>query len=190
MQSETIKNVPRRIFLDTNVVNVILDYGDAIHECTDIPEGLDSRLAEDIKAFRGIFTTGQRAFWQLAISPLTYREIIRTKNLSRRNELSSWFFEIWHYWREFLHSDNNLPSFSEAEEERLNLISLGILEVLPDMNDRFLLCDAVVYRCDAFCTIDWSTILRYRDKLTDLPLRILTPKEWWDIIRDLADIWV
>jgi hypothetical protein len=188
MELAQIKKVPRRVFLDTNVVNVVLDYGEAIHECMEIPEGLDSRLKEDIEALRGIFATGQRAFWQFAISPLTYREIIRTKNCSRRHELANWFFEIWNYWREFLHSADNLPSFSEAEEERLHLISSGILEVLPDMNDRVLLCDAVVYRCDAFCTIDWSTILRYREKLQDLPMRILTPKEWWDMIRIWADI--
>ena len=187
---ESFENIPRRVFLDTNVVNLALEYGEQIHNGADMPPIASDRLYADVIALQAIFDTGSRAFWQLAISPLTYREITRTEDPKKSKELQSWFFEIWDYWRQFLHSAHNLPSFSEAEEERLSLLSSGILEILPDIADRVLLSDAVVYRCDAFCTRDWSTILRHRDELKQLPLKILTPSEWWDLIKPWAAIWL
>lgn len=166
-----------------------LDYAEMIHDCVEVPDDVDGRTRSDVESLRGIFSTGQRAFWQLAVSPLTYREVIRTRDATQRERLASWFFEIWAYWREFLHAAEDLPSFSEAEEERLGLVSSGVLEVLPDMNDRVLICDAVVYRCDAFCTRDWSTILRHRDGLSGLPLSIITPREWWELITEWGEFW-
>ena len=181
--------IPGRVFLDTNVVNLILDYGEQIHEDIEVPDPCSMQVQRDIEALASIFLTGQRATWQLAISPHTYREVSATTNPSRAYELERWFFEIWHYWREFLYSDTALPSFSQAEETRLQLLASGTLDVLTDVSDRVLVCDAVVYKCDAFCTRDWRTILRFRDKLQDLPLKIITPAEWWAEIRPWAAIW-
>jgi hypothetical protein len=190
MNSTPFEALPGRVFLDTCIVNLILDYGEQIHEGAAIEETVPPRMREDIEALRDIFATGQRAFWQLAISPLTYREVTVTKEPSRAYNLQRWFFDIWHYWRSFLHSAKDLPSFSEAEETRLRLLSSGVLDVLPDMADRVLLCDAVVYNCDAFCTRDWSTILRHREALRKLPLKIVRPSEWWAEIRPWAPLWV
>ncbi len=190
MDIESFDNIPRRVFLDTNIVNLTLDYGEQIHEGIDIPSSVSTRLQNDIEALRAIFDTGSRAFWQLAISPITYREVTKTEDPKRTYALQKWFFEIWNYWQQFLHSAHDLPSFSEAEEERLSLLSSGVLEVLPDMADRVLLTDAIVYRCNAFCTRDWSTILRHRRDLEELPLKILTPTEWWNLIKPWAAIWL
>jgi hypothetical protein len=186
----SFENIPRRVFLDTNVVNLALEYGEQIHNGADMPPIASDRLYADVDALKAIFDTGSRAFWQFAISPLTYREVTKTKDPNRFKELENWFFEIWSYWRQFLHSADNLPSFSEAEEERLSLLSSGVLEILPDMADRVLLSDAVVYRCDAFCTRDWSSILRHREELKPLPLKILRPSEWWELIEPRAAIWL
>ena len=186
----SIEAVPGRVFLDTNVVNFILEFGSQIHDGAKVLDKCSPRVRSDIEALSGIFLTGQRATWQLAISPHTYREVTATEDQSHANRLESWFFQIWHYWREFLHSDASLPTFSEAEEIRLQLLSSDVLNVLPDTSDRVLVCDAVVYGCDAFCTRDWSTVLSLRDELQDLPTKILTPTEWWSEIRPWAGIWV
>ncbi len=165
MDVNSFEAIPGRVFLYTSVVNLTLDYGEQIHEGVAIPDSCSFRIQRDIEASDGIFHTGQRATWQLAISPYTYREVTATANSSRAYELERWFFEIWHYWREFLHSDTSLPSFSQAEETRLRLLASGALDVLPDVADRILVCNAVVYGCDAFCTRDWSTILKFRGEL-------------------------
>ena len=190
MMDSSIEAIPGRVFLDTNVVNFILDYGEQIHDGAEVPDRYSLRVRGDIEALAGIFLAGQRATWQLAISPHTYREVTATDNSSRAHQLERWFFQIWNYWREFLHSDASLPAFSEAEEIRLQLLASDVLNILPDTSDRVLVCDAVVYGCDAFCTRDWSTILSLRDELQDLPIKILTPAEWWDEVRPWAGIWV
>jgi hypothetical protein len=186
----SFEKIPGRVFLDTCVVNLALDYGEQLHDGIPVPEGLAPRLTRDIEALCGIFDTGQRAFWQFAISPYTYREVTTTTDPSRCYELERWFFEIWHYWREFFHSADDLPSFTEAEETRLSLLASGVLDILPDIADRLLICDAVVYNCDAFCTRDWRTILKHRGSLKDLPLRIITPDEWWSEIKPWAAVWL
>jgi hypothetical protein len=94
------------------------------------------------------------------------------------------------YTCERLQKDNNLPSFVEAENTKISLLSYGILDVLPDIEDRLLICDAIIYKCDCFCTRDWKTILRNRSHLKSLPVDIITPTEWWDMIEPYARLWV
>lgn len=181
---------PGRIFLDTCVINFILDYGDQIHQGEEIPAELPARARADIQALHELWDVGQRAFWQLAISPLSYREVTATPEPSRADWLGCWFAELWNYWRELMDSeDNDLPTLIEAEEARIGLLASGDLEVLPHLADRLLLCDAIVYRCDLFCTRDWRTILKHRDALSHLPIKIVTPTEWWREVAPFAGLW-
>ena len=186
---QPFESLPGRAFLDTNVVNFILDHGDQIHQSVPCDPSLPARVQWDIDALRGIFETGQRAFWQFAVSPLTYREVTATDNPQRRHYLETWFAELWDYWRETMRNANDLPSFLAAEEMRLQLWASDVLAILPDLADRVLICDAIVYKCDCFCTRDWESILKHRDMLRDLPIRIITPREWWSEIQPWAGIW-
>jgi hypothetical protein len=68
--------------------------------------------------------------------------------------------------------------FIETENTHVELLASGALDILPDLEDRSLVCDAIVYRCDCFCTRDWKTILKHRDELKGLPIEIVTPTEW------------
>lgn len=181
-----LEDLPGRIFLDTCVVNLILDFGEQIHEGVVTPDGVSERTAGDIEALYNIFFVGQRAHWQLAVSPHTYQEVIGTANPQRRRTLETWFFELWRCWRDIIDADNDLPTFIEAEHLRVDLLSSDMLAVLPDLADRVLVCDAVVYNCDLFCTRDWSTILRHRDQIKGLRFDIVSPAEWWDRIRPFA----
>jgi len=190
MNTDSFFTIPRRVFLDTSVVNLALDYGGQIHNGEEVPKSIPRRRRNDIDALIGIFATGGRAFWQLAISPQTYREVTNTCDPHRKYHLEGWFAELWHCWREIVRVMDNLPTFIEAEEARIGLLASGLLDVLPDPEDRVLICDAVVYRCDAFCTRDWRTILKHRAALSNLPLKILTPSEWWEEIKPWAATWL
>lgn len=183
-------DVPGRVFLDTCVVNFILDYGEQIHEGFRPPPDANDRMVQDIEALYNIFFVGQRAMWQLAISPHTYQEIVRTQDVRRRNHLESWFQDLWQYWRDIIHQDDDLPSFIEADDARVRLLSSAALDSLTDLADRVLVCDAIAYRCELFCTRDWSTILKHRAELKDLPIEIVTPMEWWSKIQPYARLWV
>lgn len=142
-----------------------------------------------INALHNIFLVGERASWQLAISPHTYKEVISTKDNSQRYYLEKWFTDVWHYWLTILEESSDLPSFIEAENTKIQLLSSGILDVLSDIEDRILICDAIVYRCDCFCTRDWKTILKHRDHLMNLPIVIITPTEWWKYVEPYSRLW-
>ena len=51
-------DIPGRVLLDTNIVNFILDWGEAIHDGGEIPAHVSDRDAEDIVALRDIWLTG------------------------------------------------------------------------------------------------------------------------------------
>ena len=172
------RDIPNRIFLDTCVVNFMLDHGEQIYDGGALPVGSSKWTTRDIDALYNIMFVGQRAGLQLAISPHTYGEIVATNDENRRFQLELWFEDLWQYWRGIIREHDNLPSFIEAEHARVSTLASGILDALSDMADRVLVCDAIVYRCDVFCTRDWTTVLKYRDDLKELPLEILTPDEW------------
>lgn len=54
---------------------------------------------------------------------------------------------------------------------------------------RELIGNAVALGCDVFCTCDRATIVTKREHLGQIPLRILTPIEWWAHIRPWAGLW-
>lgn len=97
----------------------MLDHGGAIHDGDTPSPDLDARDVQDIDALRNVFLTGQRAGWQLAVSPFTYSEIARTKDPVRLSSLHMWFQELWQYWRSVVESDPNMPTFIEADEARI-----------------------------------------------------------------------
>lgn len=184
MLSETI---PARIFLDTCIVNMMLDFGEQIYDGAEICGR--TREVADVEALRAIMTTGQRAGWQLAISPHTYFEVSRTVDEARHSQLRGWFNELWLYWRDCMANADDLPSLLEAENLRIQQLGSETLEALPDLSDRVLLCDAISYRCDLFCTRDWRTILKQRNKIGKAGIDIVTPTEWWSRIEPYAKIY-
>lgn len=190
LDSMNLPDIPGRVFLDTSALNFVLEHGESIFDRVPVDDHATLRVKNDIEAFSNIFQTGQRANWQLAISPFTYREVLNTTDFSHRAHLQSWFHDVWAYWLGIIEEDDDLPTFIEAENTKISLITSGVLDVLPDSEDRFLICDAIAYRCDCFCTRDWKTILKHRDSLTDIPLKILSPTEWWKTIALYASLWV
>lgn len=186
--TDSLSEIPGRIFLDTCTLNFILDHGEAIFDGGLIPHTAPPRVQADVEALRSLFLTGQRASWQLAVSPFSYREVVATRDPGRRKILEEWFFEVWHYWRETVLQQQDVPSLEEAEDIRERILASGLLDELPDPPDRILLCDAIAYRSDCFCTRDWTSLLTLRERLGSLPIRILTPTEWWQRVRSFA-VW-
>jgi hypothetical protein len=172
--------MPGRALLDTNIVNFTLDWGEAIFDGGHIPENLPPQDLDDILALRDIFLTGKRAMWQLAISPLTYREIQATVDHRRRQALIRWFNELWVYWRDIF-KDCDL-SDDHAELTARRLCPSGFLTWLPGEVDRILVSHAIAYGCDVFCTRDRNTILRHRARAKGIPVHFHSPAEWWSVL--------
>jgi len=181
----TVINIPRRVFLDTNVINFIMDYSDSIFENAEIQAGLPLRDIADIEALRLIFETGARAHWELAVSNVTYVEITNTVDKSRRKALQGWFSETWSYWRDCFDEDGGL-SDDHANKLAVEMECSGALAMFPDPCDRTLIAHAIAYNCDAFCTRDSRTILKKVSPNIGVGIEFLSPQSWGARVKCVA----
>lgn len=180
-------NLPRRVFLDTNVVNFIVDHDAYVFEGEDDGgiANLSLRDRADLEGLRLVFETGQRVHWELVVSDTTYAEILATADEHRRRVLLRLFQELWAYWRDCFTEDGTLCD-SHARELARKLELGGVLSMFPDASDRQLLAHAIAYECDAFCTRDRKTILRNVDRSPLLPFEIISPATWGERIEKVA----
>lgn len=171
--------VPGRIFLDTNVVNLLVDFEEQIFGHEKIPKTVDATLAEDIEALMHIFYVGRRAYWTVMASSKTLDEIGNTPDPARRERLKSFAIDL-------ISPEDEANAYASIVGRRM--IDAPFTDGLPDKADRELIGNAVGLECDVFCTRDRRTIIRKRDFLTQLPIRTLTPLEWWRHVRPWAGL--
>ncbi len=181
-------NLPRRVFVDTNVVNFIVDHDAYIFEGEDNGiANLSPRDRADLEGLRLVFETGQRAHWEMVVSDATSAEILATADEHRRRVLLRLFEELWVYWRDCFAEDGALCDRHASELAR-KLESGGVLSMFPDASDRQLLAHAIAYECDAFCTRDRKTISRNVDRSPRLPFEIISPAVWGERIEKVAPL--
>lgn len=162
------------------MVNLLVKYGEQVFEQASIPDGLDTTRAHDVEALMHIFHAGARNPWDILAARKTLDEIEKTPEPELRAHLLSYAVQL----------------VDPPNEQRLFAADFGrrvadstLLSALPDLADRELLGYAVADRCDVFCTGDRRTIARHRDKLPKLPLRILSPPEWWAHVKPWFKLW-
>jgi hypothetical protein len=176
------ESIPRRVFLDTNVVNLLVKYPYQIFEQEPIPPDTQLTLALDIEALMHVFWVGMRANWHILASPKTIEEISRTRDSSLRASLLN-------YALEFVNRDLSDDDFRFGVRFGRRLVDMPFVAALPDMADRELIGNAIGFGCDAFCTCDRATIIRKRSRLHLGKLCILTPAEWWAHIKPWGGLW-
>jgi hypothetical protein len=176
------ERIPKRVFLDTNVINVLVKYSEDVFEHVPIPVDTDAALAADIEALMHVFYVGAQATWDILGSQKTLDELSRTRDSSLRGELLEYALGI-------VNQDLDDDDRRHAADFARKLIEAPFLAALPDVADRELIGNAIGFRCDVFCTRDRATIVRKRDLLRQVPLRIVTPAEWWAYIRPWAALW-
>jgi hypothetical protein len=173
--------VPRRVFLDTNVVNLLVKHSECVFEQGPIPDALDDTSARDVEALMHIFAVGTRANWDIIASRKTLDEIARTPDEWVRSELLEYAVQL----------------VEPASDESAYACSLGrrlidapFTSLLPDPGDRELIGNAIGFGCDVFCTSDRRTIIRKRDRLRQLPIRLFTPQDWWAHVKPWGGLWL
>jgi hypothetical protein len=172
--------IPVRIFLDTNVVNLLVKHSAQVFEQVLIPPDLDVTSALDVEALMHVFHVGARADWDILASRKTLDEIEQTPDSDVRGELLEYALQLV-----------ELPSEDSAYAASLGrrLVDAPFVSALPDLSDRELIGNAIGFGCDVFCTCDRRTIIRKRERLAQIPLRILTPVEWWAHVKPWAGPW-
>jgi len=174
------ESLPQRVFLDTNVVNLLVKQREQIFEQVPVPEGVNSKRALDIEALMHVFHVGARANWEILASRKTLDEINRTPDLQLRDDLLDYAVEL-------VEPLSDESAFAASLGRRL--IDAPFTSSLPGRDDRELIGNAIGFGCDVFCTCDLRTIVRKRDHLHQLPLRVLTPREWWAHVKPWAELW-
>lgn len=174
------ESIPQRIFLDTNVVNLLVKHSEHIFEQAPIPRHLDKTRAFNIEALMHVFQIGVRANWVILASRKTLDEIGETPDLHVRDDLLRYAVQLIDPPSE---DSAFAASFGRA------LVDAPFLSALPDAADRELIGNAIGLGCDVFCTCDRRTITSKREHLDHLPIRILTPLEWWARVKPWAGLW-
>ena len=69
------ERIPKRVFLDTNVINVLVKHCERVFDHAPIPVDADPTLAADIEALMHVFYVGARANWDILGSQKTLDEL-------------------------------------------------------------------------------------------------------------------
>lgn len=157
---------------------MIIDHREVIFDGYGITEGITDRLQEDIYAMYHILALGQRSGLNAVISPMTFEEIMATTDEGKRDELLAYCGELWTYLHEFT-PEVEIPNM-EAHLTK-EYLENKCFSLLPGESDKKLIIEALYYKCDYFCTRDWNTILKHRDKLKDIPIKFIRPCEWLEM---------
>lgn len=192
-------DLPGRLLLDTNVLNVVYDEGAFIFDNVQPVNNLCCSQLTELEALRCIFAVNQRAKFQLVVSPVTVLEILNEQNIQSIQAKLFWTYDMLNHWLVMLDQINDraveggsyrhrfkLNQNLQAIEEQLMKIS----SLRRDPLDRLLMLHYKMGNCDAFVTLDRKTIWRHRKQLNDLGITVILPSEYWEMLKPWAGIWL
>ncbi len=173
--------IPSRVFLDTSVINLIVKNSSAIFEGEEISPDTPTNQGREVEALLHLFAVGAHAQWALFASETSIAEVSRTPCDETRNALQSYVYEL---------VERLPPHLGREHGDSCETDLSGALDALPDEGDRQLISHAIALSCDAFVTTDIRTIISKRDQLPSIPLRLLTPCEWWAHVKPWGRLWL
>jgi hypothetical protein len=196
-QTGAVNHVPGRLLLDTCILNRLYDEDAYIFEGeTDLNE---AAIPEDLRSLRAIFILNERAHFDFLISPLTVAEVANVQDFADRQRRVRWVLDVLDRWLIMLDESGDRVAHGGSVRHRFKLTpELQAFEAelmkIPDFRrgpfDRLLLVQYQMGDCEAFLTTDRNTIWRHRSQLADLGVRVLTPSEYWELLRPWARLWL
>ena len=190
---------PKLIFLDTNIVQNLSSFGEFIYDTALTPnlasklESLGERFGEDIYALADFVALGHRAGWPIALSSRTLTELRGVGQPKKRLRLINWGERLTDYFTSsFVESHDVVEESSYRELTHFTCIQRrrlsDLLASLPQDVDRQLIVDAREFGCDIFLTMDYRTIWKYRDEISQVGLRAMRPVELLEHVRPWAGL--
>lgn len=195
MKNLSYNSLPRRIFLDTNILQYLQDFGEFIfdhyQENEDYlisPRGekilTGASLYREIEALRFLLLGIDKSGMEFAVSKNTFEEVKKKRDTSYKR----WFFEMWDYWQNILREyDSGVPS--EAANLRLKKFNKdqSVLGRLSESDSR-IIRDAIFFDCHAVLTAD-----KFRDLHKEIKakykLMILHPTDLLKLIAPFQALW-
>lgn len=182
-----LQDIPLKVLLDTSIVQNLLAFGEYIYDNNLSEElgiklnKLSNELKNDIEALRNIFGPASRSPVIPVISTLSLHELGQTFNQEKRQSLLRWGFDLLDYSIDIAGHE---PDSISPEQTLLS-------DFLPDKTDRLLLGECKRAKCQAFITMDYKTILRFRDRIrNEAHVTTLSPSEWWSLLRPWWSLWI
>lgn len=195
---ERFLSTPGRILLDTCIINILQDEGGFIWE-NELPDGVDAEdVDEELEALQSIFQINERASFQFAVSPLSVAEVANEQEFHRRARRVQWVLDVIDPWIIAVEDTGDRARAGGTVRHRFKLTDeLQALEAalmqMPDFRrdpfDRLLMIQYKMANCDAFLTTDKDTIWKHRRELRDLDIRVMTPSEFWEMLKPWAALW-
>jgi len=190
------QNLPKRIFLDSNVLQYLNDFGkyifDHYRESGDYflssngrKISKENRLYNEIVALGKIFLGIDRANFEFAVSKSVLKEVLRKKDGS----YTQWFFDIWQHWQSIVKSYNG-SAFSRRATMNLSKIN-GDKSIVQGISkeDRLILFDALRFDCNVILTVD-----RYRNRQNEIydkyKTMILYPTDFIEILEPFRALYL
>ena len=198
-QATGLPDLPKLIFLDTNIVQHLHSFGEFIFDRVSTPDlekklsTLAPRVTDDIYALADFMALGVRSGWPLAVSPGTQREFRAIQDPNKRDTLIAWEQRLADYFAEnFDQSRGETEGSSYSEMTHFTSLQRSrmadLLKAFPDRQDQQLFIDAVERGCDVFLTMDYKTIWQHRDKVKQFGLHVMRPVELLEYIRPWAGL--
>ena len=198
-QATGLPDLPKLIFLDTNIVQNLHSFGEFIFDRVSTPDlekklsTLSPRITADIYALADFMALGVRAGWPLAVSPGTQREFRAIQDPNKRDALTAWEQRLADYFAgNFDQSQGEIEGSSSSEMTHFTSIQrsrmAALLKAFPDKQDQQLFIDAVERGCDVFLTMDYKTIWQHRDKVKQFRLHVMRPVELLEYVRPWAGL--
>jgi hypothetical protein len=121
--------VPVRIFLDSNALQAIQDYGEAIFERQDfILRGRSGADREDVEALGGIFLFVERGAFELAVSANSLQEVAARADPG----YLQWAFDVLDHWESCVRESEE--PFAGSGRERVRLVDTNRFGYLSALN--------------------------------------------------------
>lgn len=173
---ERLKNIPNRIFLDSNVLQYIHKYGEELFDNKKISKDTDN--IKNIKSLRNILFIGKRGNLELVLSKNSLQEIKAKKDF----QYKQWADEVFYYWLNRTKLYEKGETFLGEGEKVLKNINEKEFDYLSD-DDKELVFDAIRLECDGFLTMDKKLWTKKDHIEKNLPIKILQPFEFWKLMK-------
>ncbi len=186
-----LDKVPKRLFLDSSVLQVLLTYGEFIYDggtipsqarIWSIPKGL-----ENLDALKQIMFVGNRALFEFALSSQSLEEVAQRKDA----KYMDWARDVLVYWRNKLASydEVGIPAFSGYGSKVATKLESKKFGYLSN-KDKALLVDALKLECEAFITMDRRLVRNTFHLEAHVAIKVLEPIKFWGLLQPWAPLFV
>ncbi len=195
MVNPEYESLPQRIFLDTNVLQYLENFGEFIFNHYQENDGYiistsgneirkSTKLYKEIEALKFLLLGIDRTNIEFAISESTFKEVQK----ARKQNYTRWFFEMWDYWQNILQEyDGQIPSTSaklKLEEFNDDRSISGRLSKA----DSDIIYDAIFFDCNAILTTD-----KFRNLHSEInnkyKVMILHPTDLYELFKPWEALW-